>query len=164
MKAQVTWGSAGVTVTSTSDDVGSVDVPLQTMDTGDQAPRVELGGPSSTIEYWPGTSGSSGLPEVCTAVTGHPGLGGGGGQHRLGGVPGTVASVSSATGVTTKSVVPTPPVVVLVMVREPLGGEGVGERALERVPGGGERRRRRVDEGEGRGVTGHRGTRLRRRS
>ncbi len=44
VKAQVTWGSAAVRVTSTSEAVGSVAVPLQTMETGAQTPSVELSG------------------------------------------------------------------------------------------------------------------------
>ena len=50
MKAQITWGSAAVKVTSTSPRVGSELAPLQTMECGAQEPSGASSGPDSAIE------------------------------------------------------------------------------------------------------------------
>ena len=59
VNAQVTWGSAAVRVTSTSELVGSDDVPLHVIDCGAHVPAAVSSGPDSTIEYWPRSSESS---------------------------------------------------------------------------------------------------------
>ena len=60
VNAQVTWGSAAVRVTRTSEFVGSLDVPLQVIDCGAQVPASVSSGPDSTTEYCPRSSESRG--------------------------------------------------------------------------------------------------------
>jgi len=58
VNAQVTWGSAAVRLTRTSESVGSDEAPLQVIDCGAQVPVAVSSGPDSTTEYWPRSSES----------------------------------------------------------------------------------------------------------